>query len=953
MTARSRVDAESSIPLSAVDVLHPASGEIVEVVSGEVLAFAVRGDGVRYLLGRLTPGEIAAGCATAPDGARVLLVGGQDARVHVSTVDEYLGHHDLAQIEEWIHTLGEAALGDRWADKVIAPSDGVLRLAPGERVSATTDAVPSQDHSIQGWLTVGSGSARYCGIDGADVGVLDPPVPITRGVWLTSGLRCQISAAAAPESPESWAKALNLIGRLALGACMNTIRENDVRRADRLMATEERSLNDASDALDQLAGAVIGPILRAPARTQPGSSVLAAAFIVAESTGMEVDPTMRARAQAEVASGRDPFAAAGEACCALPRQLDIVDDWIHKEGPALVVQRTNGEYAAAIWKGRGWQLIDPADPQSTTRITSEIATGLSRRATEFRPVLPARPARLRDLTRLGLRGSTGEITVVLVLTALIASLAFFTPIVFGRIASSFGDISKSELVLALSTLALLLLATVSWQFVRSLALLRARTRFLSVTIGAVWDRMLKLRATWHDQFPLGKRMMQSSAVDMAAKGLPDATLASLLDSVTILASLAAIATTTMPFLFTLMIFFAVQIAVNVWLVRKGVRLSHERVQAAGQANGRLLETLKAVGRLQVFGAQDRAFRRWASTHALLTKADLALRRLTVAQAIVFGAWPVIGFIVIVVVAGVSGASFGDFVTAQTAAAVATTTIVITATSSGALLNSQAVMSEVTPILESIPEGFGEGADPGIISGGLTVKDVSFRYDPNGPAVLSEVSFTVKPGEHVAIVGPSGCGKTTLMRILLGLEEPDSGVIAVDGKDLTSLDRPAVRRQIGCVLQSSTLLPGPISDNIDMGRGLSQEQMWTALEQASVADDVRAMGLGLSTPVVDGGGTVSGGQRQRILLARALAGSPRMLILDEATSALDNVTQRTVIEFLERLRLTRIVVAHRLSTIRSADRIIVLAGGRVEQEGTYEELMATPGHFRDLAQRQIT
>jgi ABC-type dipeptide/oligopeptide/nickel transport system ATPase component len=130
-------------------------------------------------------------------------------------------------------------------------------------------------------------------------------------------------------------------------------------------------------------------------------------------------------------------------------------------------------------------------------------------------------------------------------------------------------------------------------------------------------------------------------------------------------------------------------------------------------------------------------------------------------------------------------------------------------------------------------------------------------------------------------------------------------------------------------------------------------MWTALEQASVAEDVRAMGLGLATPVVDGGGTVSGGQRQRILLARALAGSPRMLILDEATSALDNVTQRTVIDFLERLRLTRIVVAHRLSTIRSADRIIVLAGGRVEQEGTFDELMATPGHFRDLAKRQMT
>ena len=953
MTADPRAEAAATIALSAVNVLNPRRGEIIEVVAGEVLAFAIRADGVRYLLGLLTSGQVAAGCTNTSEGASMLLVGSQGAQVRVTTTAHYLAGTEHPALDTWIYTLGEAALNGRWADRVIAPGDDVLRLAPGERVSATVDAVPSHDHSIQGWLSVVSGSARYCGIHGAEIGVLDPAVPITRGVWVTSGLRCQISAAPAPVDADQWNDVLDLVGRLTLSACASVMDDIDLDRAERLIGVEQRSLADASDALDQLAGAVVGPIVRPPARSAASSTALSSAFLVAQAGGIDIDPAMRARAQAEVNSGRDPFAAAAEACCSLPRQLDLSGDWIKKEGPPLVVRRTSGEYAAVIWKGRGWQLIDPTDPRGTVKVTSEVAAGLERRATEFRPVLPSRPAQLGDLTRLGLRGSSGEVVVILVLTALIASLSFFTPIVFGRIAGSFGNISKTELVLSLSTLALLLLATVSWQFVRSLALLRARTRFLSVTIGAVWDRMLKLRANWHDSYPLGKRMVQSSAVDMSAKGLPDATIAALLDSVTILASLAAIATTSLPLLLSLFVFFAIQIFVSVWLVRKGITLSRERVSASGTANGRLLETLKAVGRLQVFGAQDRAFRRWASTHALLTKADLALRRLTVTQGIVFGAWPVIGFIVIVLVSGVSGASFGDFVTAQTAAAVATATIVITASSSGALLNSRAVISEVTPILESIPEGFGEGADPGIISGGLTVKDISFRYDPNGPAVLTNVSFTVKPGEHVAIVGPSGCGKTTLMRILLGLEEPESGVIAVDGKDLSSLDRPSVRRQIGCVLQSSTLLPGPIADNVDMGRGLTHEQMWTALEQASVAADVQAMGLGLATPVVDGGGTVSGGQRQRILLARALAGSPRMLILDEATSALDNVTQRTVIDFLERLRLTRIVVAHRLSTIRSADRIIVLAGGRVEQEGTFEELMAIPGHFRDLAERQMT
>jgi ABC-type bacteriocin/lantibiotic exporter with double-glycine peptidase domain len=177
------------------------------------------------------------------------------------------------------------------------------------------------------------------------------------------------------------------------------------------------------------------------------------------------------------------------------------------------------------------------------------------------------------------------------------------------------------------------------------------------------------------------------------------------------------------------------------------------------------------------------------------------------------------------------------------------------------------------------------------------------------------------------------------------------VIAVDGRDLASLNRPEVRRQIGSVLQSSSLLPCSIKDNIDMGRGLTQEQVWEALGAANLARDVRAMAMGIETMVTDGGGTISGGQRQRVLIARALAGSPRMLVLDEATSALDNVTQAAVVESLERLRITRIVVAHRLSTIRDADRIIVMEAGRVVDQGTFDELASRPGTFKDLVERQ--
>ena len=232
-----------------------------------------------------------------------------------------------------------------------------------------------------------------------------------------------------------------------------------------------------------------------------------------------------------------------------------------------------------------------------------------------------------------------------------------------------------------------------------------------------------------------------------------------------------------------------------------------------------------------------------------------------------------------------------------------------------------------------------------------MRGIVYRYAPEIPPILEGLNLQVEAGEHLALVGASGTGKTTLLRLLLGLDDPESGLVSFDGKDLTGLDRSAVRRQIGAVMQSSALLPGSIRENVDLGRGLNVTQIWEALDQAAVGDDVREMPMGLNTVVVEGGAGISGGQRQRILLARALAGGPRILVLDEATSALDNVSQAAVVANLDRLRITRIVVAHRLSTIERADRIAVLDAGRIVQAGAFADLVAVDGPFRTLVERQ--
>jgi ATP-binding cassette subfamily C protein len=192
----------------------------------------------------------------------------------------------------------------------------------------------------------------------------------------------------------------------------------------------------------------------------------------------------------------------------------------------------------------------------------------------------------------------------------------------------------------------------------------------------------------------------------------------------------------------------------------------------------------------------------------------------------------------------------------------------------------------------------------------------------------------------------------VFRLLLGFETPVSGAVYYGGADLAGLDAQAVRRQIGVVLQTGTLLAGSLKENICGASWLPEDQVWEAARLAGLDQDIRNMPMGLHTVVQAGGGGLSGGQRQRVLIARALANQPRLLFFDEATSALDNRTQAIVSESLKRLNTTRIVIAHRLSTIIDADRIFVMNQGQIVQSGAYAELMAEPGLFRELAERQL-
>ena len=256
-------------------------------------------------------------------------------------------------------------------------------------------------------------------------------------------------------------------------------------------------------------------------------------------------------------------------------------------------------------------------------------------------------------------------------------------------------------------------------------------------------------------------------------------------------------------------------------------------------------------------------------------------------------------------------------------------------------------------LDNEPESSQGKIRPEKISGRIDIDNLIFAYEKGEPNVLDGLSIHISPGEYVGVVGASGGGKSTLLKMLLGFLTPDKGKIYYDNMDLATLDKRELRKNMGVVLQSDSLISGSIADNLSiMAPGLKQKRMMEMLEKVGLKDDIEQMPMGLNTVLDAENPTISGGQKQRLIIARALAADPRIVLFDEATSALDNITQSMVCETLKNLEATRIVIAHRLSTVMHCDRILVLDKGKIAEEGTYEELMARNGIFARMAKRQI-
>ena len=703
----------------------------------------------------------------------------------------------------------------------------------------------------------------------------------------------------------------------------------------------------------ELAVAYLGRSLnsRAPLPTQPHAPGRISELVtyLSQSFGFSFSPA--------TVNEDDPLleqiASALEASQVRSRKVHLVERWWEVNQPVLVVQGQIGlEVILPGPRSAPYLHRVGSDP---IKVDESIGQTFSRHALEvIRPLSPGRLT-LRDLIRVSMVGMRRDFFVALTSAVLVGVISLAIPLATQLIFSEVVPTGDTARLVAISiALLLLTVATGAFTYTRSYDFFRVGDATEVATSGAVIDRLLRLPAQELAQWP-SARAASRVAVWTALQAALGHVNIGLISIILVLLN-GSLLVWFIPSLGTVAVVLGLVLLASAWLIiRRDNAIWHVELAAGSKLDVTTVDLLRGWIPIRTSHGEVAGFKRWARAYATYRSAFNTrwTRQFSIEILVVslLGAMTIL-FIVIAyrLPAGtIPASSFVAFLSAFGQFSIGLIGLIVT----------MRAFEAVRPHVERLAELLGteteeseSSEDPGPLSGSLEVRRMGFRYGPDLPWVVRDVSFQAEPGDFVAIVGTSGSGKSTLLRLLLGFENPQSGIVAFDGQDFATLNRSAVRRQCGVVMQSSLLLAGTIRENVTVASGpIPDERIWELLDQVHLGDTVREMAAGLNTWIDENATLISGGQRQRLLLARALAHNPKYLFLDEATSALDNLTQEAITRGIASLDITRIVIAHRLSTIREADQIIVLDAGQMVEHGTFDELSHGGGIFAELISRQ--
>ena len=892
--------------------------------------------------------------AVGSAGTTLLFLGELAAR---ERFEEAALHAESARlIDEWVDAIyAELVSGAMPRHCEALPAPSTARLEPATAVSSRSGVA---------WIDHRKGQSSLLGK--SELPMRGCPIPCSTRAWFAASTVCEVrvvTTISLLEQGDVWTS-LGAFQRLAIRSSLSAMEERAAgERLRRRRRSVERDalMRDAFTELVAAQDAASGA--RSPQGRTGATSVMAEQDTLAAAcrhVGAALGLSLGQGSKRVVDALSDPVAEIARASAVRVRRVLLEHCWWQSDNGPLLGRTAgdDGHWVALLPASSGSYIVcDPADG-TRGRVTAAVASTLAPRAYTFYRSFPTGRLSLKDVLRFGVHGCRRDLFLTVSLGLGGGLLALVAPVVTGAMFNSIiPGAERDQLLQATLILLACACATGMFELVRRLALARVDGRMGAAVQAAVWDRLLDLPPRFFRPYSAGDLAVRAMGIDAMRKTLAGATVTGALGALFSLSNFVLLFHYggALAWWATLLLFAAGGASL---LAGYGhLRLQRQIVPLRARSSGLVLQLLTGISKLRVAAAEGHAFAQWARLFSrqrrLQFRSRMTGNRLRVFNAV----FPTLSLLVIVAAATEGGGAMpeirtGDYLAFSAAFGACLAAVVSMSTAAMDALGIVPVYESAKPILDAAPEVHGARGDPGALTGSIEARHLTFRYLPDLPPALQDVSFTARPGEFIAFVGPSGSGKSTLLRVLLGFEQPDSGSVYFDGQDFSHLDVQAVRSQIGVVLQSGRVMAGDFFTNIVGATAHTLDDAWDAARMAGLAEDIEAMPMGMHTVVSEGANTLSGGQRQRLLIARAIVSKPRMVFFDEATSALDNRTQAIVSNSLERLNATRIVIAHRLSTIVNATRLYVMEHGRVVQSGRYQDLITREGPFAELAKRQM-
>ncbi len=643
------------------------------------------------------------------------------------------------------------------------------------------------------------------------------------------------------------------------------------------------------------------------------------------------------------------------------RRVNLRDDekwWLNSSGAMLAFRKDDDRPVALLpgWLGH-YHEVCPAENQKI-RINSAHAKSLSSEAWLFYRPLNSESTNFDDMLRLACRGLSGYFARFLV-TGFIGGLITLLPaLILGFIVDEAIPNGETNLLYtAGAALCVIAVLGAALHVLQGMALMRLEGHATSRAEAALWDRLLRLPPSFLQGYSAGDLTMRG----MTFQALRDVVQSALANGV--LAVVFLLPAFLIVFLYDAMLgtiavsFGLLSLIITVILGWRQIA-PYSRMRLAMQnLTGRLFQLINGISILRLEGAEGSAFAVWARGYRSQKVAEMKYQSIDQHVQAMSAAIPFLAGAVILAAVALPDReplSIGDFLVVYTVFMVYQGAVARLGASFSGIASMLSAGDQIRPFLDESPEVSTEGELVEVLTGDIRLDHVSFRYEDNSPLILDDVSIQIRPGEFVAITGESGAGKSTLFKLLLGALKPTNGAVYYDKRDLRHLNIKQVRRKIGVIPQDIQLQPDDIWDNIVGGReNVTGQDAWDAARLAAIDREIMAMPMKMMTSVGAGIGVTSGGESQRILIAQALVENPRILLLDEPTNWLENESQAKIMDNLAQLGATRVVIAHRLSTLQHVDRVYVLQKGSIVEQGSFSELMEIDGVFRGLVNRQLS